>query len=202
MRRLTRRRKLRSKRRRSTTPRANWSEQLRILRPILDTRWRNRRSRKKKPTSRPTEKNRETTRALKNWKKRRERPVASCRHPELERLLPAWQPVASQQRTARRFPKPYWKPKSEKRKSWNSKRHKRKLRRCWRPRRLATAPWMRALKFVVRYPRRGYCSGRSVAARSAVPIEGGDGAVDGASAAARTRWCRRSANCSRKGRKF
>ena len=28
-----------------------------------------------------------------------------------------------------------------------------------------------------------------------------DGAVDGASAAARTRWCRRSANCSKKGRK-
>src|SRR5882762_2633255 len=139
-------------------------------------------------------KNRETTKASRKSKKRRERPVESCRDQGLERLLQGWRRASSPWQTARQFPKPYLKPKSEKRRSWNSKRRRRKLRLCWRPRRLATVPWMRARQFAVPHPRRGCCSGRNVADRSALltvllTLTGAaDGGVDGASAVARTRW--------------
>src|SRR5882762_8683806 len=149
-------------------------------------------------------KSRETTKASRKSKKRRGRPAESCRDQGLQRLLQGWRQASRPRQLAKQFPKPYLKPKSEKRRSWNSKRRRRKLRRCWKPRRLATVPWMQARKFAVPHPRQGCCNGHSVTDRSVVPIAlltalpiltgAADGAVDGASAVAKTRWCRRSAN--------
>ena len=76
------------------------------------------------------------------------------------------------------------------------KRRRRKPRRCSRPRRLAAERLMQARKFELRRRKRCCCSGRSGEGRNAdsIAIVGGVVAV-GVFAAARTPWCRRSANC-------
>src|SRR5712692_6971638 len=99
--------------------------------------------------------------------------------------------------TANRIRKRLWRKRSR-RKSSNSKRRRKKPRHCWKRRPLARERWTPAPKCAVLLRKRG-CSGGPVRRQhltGTVVVAGG--AVSGV---ARTRWCRRSANCSRKGRK-
>ncbi len=94
-------------------------------------------------------------------------------------------------RSRRRF----WKPKSARPRNWNSKRRKRKQRRCWKRRRLVTAQWMPAPKSAARRRKQDCCSGHSAPGPISIAAAVGGVANAGVSAVARTRSCPRSANC-------
>src|ERR1700722_3887011 len=111
------------------------------------------------------EKNQVTTTGSRRLRKKRVQPVKRRRGWEWKKSLRHWLRPVMQCRTERRCPKPNWRRKSAKPRSWNSRRRKRKPRRCWKRKLSARELSTLARKCVLRRRKRCCCSGHSAAAR-------------------------------------
>ena len=139
---------------------------------------------------------------MRNWKKRRGRPVESCRRSGLGEVAPGLAAGGEPAANGEAVPEAVLEAEEREAEELELEEAQAEAEALLEAEAIGDGTVDASAEV------RGPGTGSEVVAADAasragarVRSQGVDGAVDAASAVARTRWCRRSANCSKKGRK-